>query len=62
MAAIYHWHHHVRPEREGHGNVLATVRALVGGLFAILVLVAMVSAILGGALYVLVQVTTKVFS
>ncbi|MDH2416590.1 hypothetical protein [Nocardioides sp. CER19] len=61
MAAIYHWHHHV-PEREGHGNVLATLRALVGGLMAILILVAMLSAFLGGTLYLVVKLTTRLFS
>jgi hypothetical protein len=50
VADIYHWRRHHYPH-EGPRDGWALVRALLGGAVAIVVLVALVAGLTGGALY-----------
>ena len=59
MADIHHWHRQ-RPVRDGAGNHWALLRALAGGLVAIVLLVALVAGVAGLALYALVLGLTRV--
>jgi hypothetical protein len=52
VASIYHFRRGLHPHHD-HGDHLATLRALVGGLMAIVLLAALVAGITGGAAYAL---------
>jgi hypothetical protein len=60
VADIYHWHwrRHLEP-REGRVQGHLVLRAMVGGVAAIVVLAALVAGIAGGALYALVFLLLK---
>jgi len=59
MAEIYHWRRHV------HGGDVVhhpTLRALAGGVMAIVALVALVAGLAGAAMYAVVRLLTGMFN
>lgn len=62
MADIYHWHwrRHPAAPRENRVQGHLVLRAMVGGVAAIVVLVALVAGLTGGALYAFIYLLLKV--
>lgn len=60
MASIYHFRKDLHRPHE-HADLWAMLRAILGGLIAIVLLVALVVAITGGALYAIVTLLTMLF-
>ncbi|GAA1960570.1 hypothetical protein GCM10009798_20310 [Nocardioides panacihumi] len=59
MAEIYHWRRHAHGGGVPHHQ---TLRALAGGVMAIVALVALVAGLVGAAMYAVVRLLTGMFS
>jgi hypothetical protein len=57
MADIFHSRRYLHPHG-GHADLWALVRAVVGGMLAIVLLAALAAGLAGGAVYALVRVVT----